>query len=86
MTYKRPHKVPWRVLEDKAVLVSIKNSQVVVFNEVGTAIWNFLDKERTIDEVTDHLVSEFDTDKETAGKDAKAFLEDLQKKDLVDVK
>ena len=85
MKFKRPHKVPWRVVEGKAVLVSVKNSQILVFNEVGTAIWEFLDKERTVDDIVGHLLSEFDADKVTAEKDTNEFLNDLQKKEIVDV-
>ncbi|MGB2631045.1 MAG: PqqD family protein [Candidatus Omnitrophota bacterium] len=86
MKYKRPHKVPWRVVEGKAVLVSVKNSQVLVFNEVGTSIWEFLDKERTVDDIVGHLLSEFDTDRSVAEKDAKGFLDSLQEKEIIDVK
>ncbi|MBD3427007.1 MAG: PqqD family peptide modification chaperone [Candidatus Omnitrophica bacterium] len=85
MTYKRAHRVPWRLVEDKAVLVSVKNSQVMVLNQVGTEIWNYLEQGKSSDEIVDHILSVFDVDRETAEKDVREFLADMQQRETLDV-
>jgi hypothetical protein len=85
MNYRRNHKVPWRIVEGKAVLVSVNNSKVVVFNEVGTSVWSFLDKERTFDDIVDHIASEFEADKTAVAKDVEAFLGELKEKEVLEI-
>ncbi|MFC1548578.1 PqqD family protein [Candidatus Omnitrophota bacterium] len=84
MMYKRAHRVPWRIVDDKAVLVSVKNSEVMVLNEVGTEIWTFMEEKRNLDQIIEHVLSTFDTDKETAEDDVRNFLEDMKEKEALD--
>ena len=84
MMYKRAHRVPWRIVDDKAVLVSVKKSEVMVLNEVGTEIWTFMEEKRSLDQITEHVLSAFDTDKKTAEDDVRNFLEDMKEKEALD--
>ena len=86
LTYKRHYHVPWREIEKKAVVVSVKDNEVVVFNEVGTEIWKFIKSERKINEIVNQVLSLFDSDKNTVKKDVESFLKDLQEREMLDVK
>jgi len=86
LIYKRHYHVPWREIEKKAVVVSVKDNEVVVFNELGTEIWKFIKSERKINEIVNHILSLFDSDKKTIKKDVECFLKDLQEKEILDVK
>lgn len=84
MKYKRAHKVPWRVVDGKAVLVSVPNSEVMVLNDTGTEIWDFLSEGRTLDEIVEHLVTVFECDRGSCSGDAEDFIAEMTKKGAVD--
>lgn len=86
LTYKRHYHIPWREIEKKAVVVSVKDNEVIVFNEVGTEIWKFIKSERKINEIVDHILSLYESDKNTTKKDVESFLKDLQEREMLDVK
>ena len=85
MTYKRAHRVPWRVVEGKAVLISVRNSEVMVLNEIGTEIWTFLDRKRSRDDIVEHLFSKFDAERTAIENDVDSFLDNMREKEIVDV-
>lgn len=85
MLYKRAHRVPWRVVDGKAVLVSVVNSEVMVLNDVGTEIWTYLDEKRSPDQIVEHVFSVFESDKGTIENDVTSFIEDMKKKEALDV-
>ncbi|MFW6131848.1 MAG: PqqD family protein [Candidatus Aminicenantaceae bacterium] len=84
--YSRYFHVPWREIEKKAVVVSVKENEVIVFNEVGTEIWKFLENEKRLDEIINHVLTLFESNRDTVEKDVRDFLTELQKKELLDVK
>ena len=86
LTYKRHYHIPWREIEKKAVVVSVKDNEVIVFNEVGTEIWKFIKSERKINEIINHILSLFNSDKKTVKKDVESFLKDLKEREMLDVK
>lgn len=83
MKYKRAHKVPWRVVDGKAVLVSVQNSEVMVLNETGTEIWSFLSEGRTLDDIVEHLTEVCDCDRGSCSADAEEFISEMTKKGAV---
>lgn len=86
LTYKRHYHVPWREIEKKAILISVKENEVIVLNEVGTEIWKFIQSSKKIEDIVDHLVSQFNAENKTVKKDVESFLIDLQERELLDVK
>jgi hypothetical protein len=77
-SYPAPHpQVAARIVDDEAVIVLADEGQVQVLNEVGTRIWQLADGTRTIREIIDTVVAEFQVGPEEAEQDAKEFLEAL---------
>lgn len=65
--------------EHIAVPVSAENtSDIVVLNPVSALLWNELQSEKTLDELTDTVCSNFDVQKNVAAEDIKDFLKTLE--------
>jgi hypothetical protein len=54
------------------------SSQAYVLNEVASRIWNLIDEQRSVADIRDTIVDQFDVNKETAEKDLVAFLQQLE--------
>ena len=77
----RDENVAWRIIGDEAVLLSAEDSSVHSLDAVGTRIWELCDGEKTVSEIIDQVVSEFEVDRDTAEKDVVEFIEELMKKE-----
>lgn len=76
-------KLPWRIIEDEAILVDVDEGEVVHLNPVGAEIWNVLDGKKTVSEIINYIYNTFEVKKEIAKKDTLEFLEKLLKKKIV---
>jgi coenzyme PQQ synthesis protein D (PqqD) len=65
-----------RVIDGKAVVISIDANQVHVLNDVGTRVWELCDG-RALDDIIDQIVLEFEVDREQAARDVQVFAERL---------
>jgi hypothetical protein len=65
-----------RVIDGKAVVISIDANQVHVMNSVGTRVWELCDG-RDLDAIIDQIVLEFEVGREQAARDVQAFAEQL---------
>lgn len=57
---------------------------MMTLNKVGAFIAEQLQEERTLDELVDAVVERFDVDRETASRDAAAFIEELRANGALD--
>jgi len=74
-----------RVVDNEAVLVMPKQGKVKVLNEVGAAIWELIDGERSIQQIATELCTQFEIDPSTAEADTIKFIADLYEKELVSI-
>jgi hypothetical protein len=65
-----------RVIDGKAVVITIDRNQVHVLNSVGTRVWELCDG-RPIDAIIDAIVAEFEVDGERARLDVCGFAAQL---------
>src|SRR5437016_3102151 len=76
--YPVPHKqVAGRVVDGEAVLVLADSGQVQVLNEVGARVWELADGSRSLAEIVNAIVDEFDVEAGAASTDVLAFVERL---------
>ena len=61
-----------RVIDGKAVVLTIDQNQVHVFNSVGTRVWELADG-RPLDAIVDEIVAEFEVDRAQALRDVCGF-------------
>lgn len=73
----------FREIEGLAYVVDPATSDLHSFNEVASRVWVLLDGERTVSEVVDMVVGEFDVDRATAEADTLELLEELLAKGLI---
>ena len=72
-----------RFIDNEVVLVLPKQGKVKVLNEVGGAIWELVDGQRSIHQITDEICTQFEIDQSTAEADALKFFADLIEREMV---
>jgi hypothetical protein len=72
------------VTDDGLVILDIDKGEIFSANVVAARIWNLLMDGKSEQEAVDAIVAEFDAPRETVERDAKAFIESLVSKSLVD--
>jgi hypothetical protein len=81
--YERDPDIVYRRIVDEVVLLPIRHNfgdleSIFTLNEVGARIWDLMDGRRTLVEVTDIVVSEFDVTADVAREDVEEFVRDLE--------
>ncbi len=74
-----------RVIEGKAMVITVDQNELHVLNGVGTRVWQLLDG-RALEAVVDTIVSEFEVEKERAAGDVRRFVEQLFSLGAVQIK
>ena len=67
----------WRIVDDECIIVDPVGSQATVLNSLGASIWSLIDGKRTVSEIVDGIVAEYDVSRAVAEVDAKEFFESL---------
>jgi hypothetical protein len=73
-------------LAGEAVILSLKSGQYFGLNEVGARIWNLIQEPKTVNEIRDALLQEYDVETECCERELLVLLQDLAAKGLVDIK
>ena len=83
MILSRSPKTAWRVIEGEAVILSLDTKAFRGLNPVGSRVWELIDGRRSVDEIVEVVVREFDVTHEQAARDVQAFVRELLDKGLV---
>jgi hypothetical protein len=75
----------FRELDGEAVLLNLDTGIYFGLDEVGTRMWQLIERHSRLDAVRDAIVGEFDVDAPTAERDLLALAESLRAKGLVTV-
>ena len=73
-------------LAGETAILDLKSGQYYGLNPVGARIWDFIQESRSVAEVLNAILSEYDVDARACERDLFALLEELQRKGLVEVK
>lgn len=76
-------KIPWRLIEEEAILLDLEEGEVLRLNPVGTEIWNAIDGTRSEAEIVAHICHTFEVTHWTASRDVHRFLKQLLRHELV---
>jgi hypothetical protein len=79
-----PHQVSCPLGEESAIL-NLSNTIYYGLNPVGTRVWNLLQKPRSIGELRDALVDEYDVEAERCERDLLELLEKMSAEGLIEV-
>ena len=72
-----------RVLNGEAVLIDPDRNVVRMLNPVGSRIWELADGTRTIEQIADVLVEEFEVEPLQAHQSVAKFVDELAGKELL---
>lgn len=85
-TVSRHDNLAQRLFEERMLVITAQDSMLHRFNEVGTFIWQLLDQPKTVGEISGALMEHFDgVDEKKLNADVAAFLEELRRKNLIDI-
>ncbi len=76
----------WCDLAGETAILDLKSGQYYGLNTVGARIWELLQDSRTVTELLDVLLSEFDVEALSCERDLFTLLGDLHNKGLIEVK
>jgi Coenzyme PQQ synthesis protein D (PqqD). len=72
-------------LGDEAAILNLKDGVYQGLDPVGARIWKLIQTPRTVREVRDTLLEEYDVEAERCENDLTALLQELAKNDLIDI-
>ncbi len=72
-------------LGDEAAILNLKSGVYYGLDAVGARIWALIQTPRTVREVRDTLLEEYDVEADRCGEDLIALLGELAEHDLIDV-
>lgn len=77
----------WTKLDEGVMIISTVDNQekVLKLNKTAACLWEQADGTQTIGELIEHVCRTFDVDHQTARTDAAAFIEDMQRRQLIAV-
>jgi len=68
----------------EAIVLNMKSGVYFEMDQVVPLIWNLLDKPRTVGEIRDAIMKEYEVDSNACDQDLKSFLDHLQSAGLID--
>ena len=74
-----------RVIDGEAVIIIPQDNEVKVLNEVGSRIWDLIDGQRDLNEVSTLISDEFEVSSGQAFEDITEFINDLSRKKMVNL-
>ena len=78
-----PKPVMARQVGDETVILDLATGTYFGLDPVGTRMWQFIGEGRTMGEICEALLAEFEVTRETLELDVAALLEDLRSRGLV---
>jgi hypothetical protein len=73
-------------LSGEAAILNLKSGIYYGLDSVGARIWNLIQEARTVNEIRDALLQEYDVEPERCEEDLLALLGELLSKGLIEVK
>ena len=73
-------------LGEESAILNMKNSVYYGMNQVGTRVWNLLQQPRSVEELRDVLVSEYEVEPGRCEQDLLSLLEKMWNEGLVEVR
>ena len=73
-------------LGDESAILNMKNSVYYGVNPVGATVWNLLKEAKTVSEIRDAILDEYDVDEVRCEKDLFALLEEMRSEGLIEVR
>jgi hypothetical protein len=73
-------------LAGEAVILDLKSGTYYGLDQVGARIWELIQQPKTINEIRDTLLAEYDVEAERCQADLQTLLQELDAKQLLEIK
>jgi Coenzyme PQQ synthesis protein D (PqqD) len=73
-------------LGEESAILNLKNSVYYGINPVGTRVWSLLKQPRSVEELRDTLLNEYEVDAELCERDLLNLLEKMRSEGLIEVR
>jgi hypothetical protein len=73
-------------LGDESAILNMKNSVYYGVNPVGATVWNLLKEAKTVGQIRDAILNEYEVDEVRCEKDLFALLEEMRSEGLIEVR
>ncbi len=73
-------------LGDEAAILNLKNTVYYGLNPVGTRVWDLVQQARSVGEIRDALVDEYDVEAEQCERDVLDLLQQMREQGLIEVR
>lgn len=73
-------------LEDEAVILHLKDGIYYGLNPVGARIWNLIQEPRSVNQVRDIIVSEYEVDPQRCQEDLLKLLQEMSHRGLIEIR
>jgi hypothetical protein len=81
--YQRSSETRYRILEGEAVVVCLDAGEVFVLNEIGARVMDLLDGRRTLADIRDLLLIEYDVGKAQLEQDLRSYIHELKEAGII---
>ncbi len=73
-------------LAGESVILNLKNGTYYGLNELGSVIWEFIQQPKTVADICDSILEDYEVDSETCASSVQALLSDLVNAQLVEIR
>ncbi|MDZ4992164.1 lasso peptide biosynthesis PqqD family chaperone [Clostridium perfringens] len=73
-------------LNGEKVMMNLDKGKYFMLNETGSVIWDAINEPKSISEIIESIINEYDIDKETCESKVLEYLEKLNHEELVFIK
>ena len=73
-------------LGDESAILNMKNSVYYGVNPVGATVWNLLKEAKTVGQIRDAILNEYEVDALRCEKDLFALLEEMRSEGLIEIR
>ncbi len=79
---QRSPNATFQIVADEAILIHLQTGVYYSLNEVGTAFWNLLDGQRTLDDCAAQIAAEYNAPREVVLGDLSELADELAREGL----
>jgi hypothetical protein len=72
-------------LDNEVVILKLDNGTYYGLSDVGVSIWNLIQEPRTVEEIANNLLEEYEVEPEQCRRELEALLQDLAANHLIEI-
>ncbi|MEK6732720.1 MAG: PqqD family protein [Candidatus Omnitrophota bacterium] len=89
-TPKKRDNLAWQIINGEAIVMILgasllKHTDMEIFNETASRIWELIDGKRSVKNITAEIMREYDISFNNAHKEIMSFLQQMVKKDMIEI-